>query len=168
MKIFYEDIFRELNRNGVKYVVAGGVAVVLHGVIRLTLDLDLYVDLHEDNLIKFITSMGLLGYKPKVPVKAADFIKQENREAWKKEKNMKVFSFIHLDRPTELIDVFIEEFIKYTKVDKEKEIITADDIKIPIMSIKHLKQLKKIAGREQDLKDIQALDTVERLRKSKG
>lgn len=165
--MFYENIFRVLNIYNVRYVVVGGVAVVLHGVVRLTMDLDLYVELSEDNLIKFVNALTSLGYGPKVPVNALDFVKASNRKTWKEEKGMKVFSFIHLDKPTELIDVFVDEFMDYGEVDKEKKIMSADGIEIPVVSIKHLKELKRLAGREQDLKDIQALDAVERLREAK-
>lgn len=166
--MFYEDVFRELNKQKVKYVVAGGVAVVLHGVVRLTVDLDLYVKLSENNLRKFVGALGSLGYKPKVPVNAIEFVKESNRKIWKKEKGMKVFSFIHLGKPRELIDVFVDELIKYSEVDREKKVMMANGIKIPVISIKHLKELKQMAGREQDLRDIQALDSVEKLREAKG
>lgn len=43
--MIYEEIFRALNANKVKYVVVGGIALVLHGVVRLTADLDLIVRL---------------------------------------------------------------------------------------------------------------------------
>jgi hypothetical protein len=33
--MFYEDVIRGLNRRRVDYLVAGGVALVLHGVLRL-------------------------------------------------------------------------------------------------------------------------------------
>lgn len=77
--MFYEEIFRELNRRKIDYVVVGGVAVVMHGVVRLTADLDLMVHLEEKNLTKFVEVMNELGYKPKVPVKAESFIDPENR-----------------------------------------------------------------------------------------
>jgi hypothetical protein len=32
----FEEVFRKLNEADVRYVVVGGVAVVLHGVMRLT------------------------------------------------------------------------------------------------------------------------------------
>lgn len=38
--MYYEDVFRGFQKHKVKYVVVGGVAVVLHGVVRLTADLD--------------------------------------------------------------------------------------------------------------------------------
>lgn len=166
--MFYEEVFKTLSEYKVEYVVAGGVAVVLHGVVRLTVDLDLYVKLTERNLKKFINALESLEYSPKVPVKGIDFVSPINREKWKKEKKMKVFSFIHLKKPRELIDVFIDEIIDYNKVNNEKIVIKVDKLKIPIMSINHLKMLKKMAGREQDLADIRALDAVQRLREAKG
>lgn len=41
----FETVFAALNRYEVRYVVVGGLAVVLHGHPRLTGDLDLAVDL---------------------------------------------------------------------------------------------------------------------------
>jgi len=45
--MFYEELFEKLNMSGVDYVVVGGVALVLHGVVRLTADLDLMVHLRR-------------------------------------------------------------------------------------------------------------------------
>jgi hypothetical protein len=44
----YDDVFAALHRAGVRFVVVGGVAVVLQGHIRTTVDLDLVVDLAAD------------------------------------------------------------------------------------------------------------------------
>jgi hypothetical protein len=41
--MYYEDVFKKLDEKGIRYLVVGGVALVLHGVIRLTADLDLLV-----------------------------------------------------------------------------------------------------------------------------
>ena len=41
----FEPIFRALESGQVRYVAVGGIATVLHGVIRLTRDVDLVVDL---------------------------------------------------------------------------------------------------------------------------
>lgn len=44
----FEPILARLNEQGGRYVVGGGLAVVLHGHARLTVDLDLVVDLASD------------------------------------------------------------------------------------------------------------------------
>jgi hypothetical protein len=40
----FEPIFAALAERGVRFVVVGGVAVVLHGHSRSTVDLDLVID----------------------------------------------------------------------------------------------------------------------------
>lgn len=161
--MFYEEVFRGLNKNRVKYVVVGGVAVVLHGVVRFTADLDLFVGLSKSNLLRFAEVLTKLGYRPKVPVKATDFADTSNRKRWKKEKGMVVFSFFHFKRHQDSIDVFVYEPIKFDRAYRERKIIDAEGIKIPVISMKHLKELKDIARRPQDLADIDALEVIETL-----
>jgi hypothetical protein len=141
--------------------VVGGVALVLHGVVRLTADLDLFLEMGAANLGKFIGAMTALGYKPKVPVKAEDFINPEKRRQWKEEKGMQVFSFYHPDKPMDLIDVFVDEPMPYEEVKRQKKVVEARGIPIPVLSVKHLKQLKRISARPQDLADIEALEEME-------
>ena len=161
--MFYEEVFRKLTDREVKYAVAGGVALVLHGVVRLTADLDLIVELSTENLRKFIRAINELGYKPKPPVDAEDFIDPLNRKAWKEEKGMEVFSFYHPKMPINLIDVFVNEPIGFNEIESEIVIFKARDIKIPVISKKHLKALKRKANRPQDIADIEALEEIEQM-----
>lgn len=160
--IFYEDIFKAFEKEKIDYVVVGGLAAVLHGLMRLTVDLDLIVALEKSNLEKFSEVMKKLGYRPKVPANPKDLGDPQIREQWINEKNMKVFSFYHDKDQSKLIDVFVTEPIPFEKLNKDKKIIKADHIHIPICSIEHLIELKKISGRPQDLADIKGLN---RLRK---
>jgi len=72
--IYYENVFRSLQKDNILCVVAGGVALVLHSVVRFTADLDLIVDLEHENLRRFILTMTELGYRPRNPVNAEDFL----------------------------------------------------------------------------------------------
>ena len=56
--MIYERIFEALNRKEVRYLVVGGVAMVLYGYGRLTVDLDLLVDLDSDNLDKLVKALN--------------------------------------------------------------------------------------------------------------
>ena len=161
--MFYEEVFRKLADRKVKYVVAGGVALVLHGVVRLTADLDLIVELSTENLRKFITAINELGYKPKPPVNAEDFIDPLNRKAWKKEKGMEVFSFYHPKMQMNLIDIFVNEPIRFNEIESEIVMFKARGIEIPVISKKHLKALKRKANRPQDIADIEALEEIDRI-----
>jgi len=54
--IFYEDVLRALDAAAIRFVLVGGVAVILHGVPRTTADLDLVIDLEEGNVRRFVGS----------------------------------------------------------------------------------------------------------------
>ncbi|HTG31645.1 MAG TPA: nucleotidyltransferase [Thermoanaerobaculia bacterium] len=44
------ELCKALNREGVRYVLIGGFAVILHGFVRSTKDVDLLVDASESNV----------------------------------------------------------------------------------------------------------------------
>ena len=160
--MYYENVFRVLQKSNIRYAVAGGVALVLHGVVRFTADVDLIVDLEQENLRRFVQAMTELGYRPRNPVKAEDFLDHAIREEWKREKGMEVFSFIDPAEPMTLIDVFIEEKIPFREVMQDLVRVTAKGISIPVVSLAHLKRLKKAAGRPQDIADIEAIEAMEK------
>ncbi len=162
--MFYEEVFRELNREKVKYVIAGGIAVNLHGVPRVTEDLDLIIYLAKENVDKFAKAMETLGYKPKIPVKIEDFGVEKNRESWIKNKGMVVFSLWNKNLPYRIIDVFVKEPIDFKELYRDKVNISVGIFKIPVVSIGHLIKLKQISGRKQDISDIVSLKRVKKLR----
>jgi hypothetical protein len=63
-----------------------------------------------------------------------------------------------------LIDVFIDEPIDFLKAERQKIIMMGKQIKIPVISREDLIKLKKLAGRPQDLADIDALNELERVK----
>ena len=57
-----QDVFASLSRHDVRYVVIGGIAVVLHGVPRATFDLDILIDATPSNaasLLRALIDAGL-------------------------------------------------------------------------------------------------------------
>jgi hypothetical protein len=158
--MLYTDVFNRLAEQRINYAVTGGIALVLHGVVRFTADLDLIVDLSEDNLKLFVNVMGELGYRPKQPVPPDDLCNPEIRMQWADEKHMVVFSFYHPEKPLNLVDVFITEPLPFSVIEKELVWFEAGNVRIPVVSKAHLKQLKQIAGRPQDISDIEILEEL--------
>lgn len=148
---------------GVRYLVAGGVAVTLHGVERGTVDLDLIVDFEPENVKKFAQVLEALNYRPKVPVKGVDFADPAKRKKWIKEKGMIVFSFCHKDQPLDVIDVFVYHPRPYDQMERRRKNVKAGRFIIPICSIDDLIYMKKKAGRKQDLADIRVLKSIKKL-----
>ena len=164
--MIYEEVFKELNKRKVKYVVVGGIALVLYGILRFTADLDLVIHLEEKNIDRFFKAIKNLGFKPKIPVTQQEFKDKKKREEWAKKKNMIVFSFYHPKDSLKIIDVFIKEPIKFESLYKEAKKIKVKKITIPLASLKHLKQLKKRAKREKDLIDLIKLKDFEKIEKN--
>jgi hypothetical protein len=77
-----EAIVAALNRGSVRYLIAGGLAVNAHGYIRTTLDVDLVVSLDSANVVRAFEALATLGYRPLVPITAAQFADAEMRRGW--------------------------------------------------------------------------------------
>ena len=165
MEIFYGKVFKALNKAGVKYVVVGGVAVVLYGYMRNTGDLDLIVLLEEKNLEKFYKALISINYLPKVPVTKEQFKDAKQRNQWKKTKGMIVFSFFNREPPFELIDMFVDEPIAFKELYQKKKNVDVGGLKVPLIGIDHLIKLKKMAGRDKDLNDITQLNEIKRIQR---
>ena len=136
----------------------------LHGIPRVTEDLDLLIALDERNVNKFAKAMKGLGYKPKVPVTIEDFGIKKNRESWIKEKGMVVFSLWNTKIPYRIIDVFVKNPIDFEELYKDRLTIPLGEFNISVISINHLIKLKKIASRKQDISDIESLKRIKKLR----
>ena len=152
--IKFESLFSALNKGKVRYLVVGGIAVNLYGIERATADIDLVVDLEENNLQKFIKVMKEHNYKPKIPVKLDDFTEKEKRENWIKEKGMMVFSPFDPQNPFFLLDVFVTEPFDFDEVFEARKEMKSGNVKIPVISIGHLVEMKEKTGRPQDVSDV--------------
>lgn len=158
--MFYEEVFRKLNQSNIKYLVAGGLAVNLHGVPRMTQDLDLLIDLGKDNILNIIEALKDIGYQCKIPEDPNLFAIPEIREKWKNEKNMKVFSFFHKLAPYQIIDLMFDTPVPFAEASKNKVVKTASDLSIPLVAIPDLIKLKEGTGRMHDQSDIYMLQEI--------
>jgi len=159
--IHLEVIFKALNAANARYLVVGGVAVMAHGYVRMTRDLDLVIALDGDNPTLVLTVFQKLGYRPTVPVQLMDFTNSENRHVWKMEKGMLVFQIIsdrYVDCP---VDIFVEEPISFSEMYSARvEYEISPQLNIPIIGLTHLRRLKRDAGRPRDLLDLEELDQL--------
>ncbi len=166
--MFYTKIFDELNKNGVRYLVIGGIAVNLYGYDRATGDIDIMISFSEENIEKFKSFTETLGFKPRSPVSIKDLADGDKRKEWIEEKNAKVFTIYNPKNMLESIDVMIMEYIDFEFAYKNMEYAKANRLKIPLISIDDLIRLKEISGRERDKIDIKALRTIKELRNEKN
>lgn len=155
-----ETILAALEEAGVHFVVAGGVAVVLHGHLRFTADLDLVLALQRDNVLAALAALQRLGYRPRAPVALEQFADPEVRARWTRDKDMKVFSLWSDAFPGTDVDLFAQEPIPFVElVGRAKQAPLAKTV-VAIASIPDLIRMKRDAGRPQDLADIAALEAI--------
>jgi hypothetical protein len=157
----YEPVFSALNVAGVRYVVVGGVAAVLHGHARLTADLDLVVDLSAPQAKRTIETLVALGLEPRAPVDPLGFADPSQRAAWIKEKNMEVFSMWSRKDPMLIVDLFVQDPIPFEELWDRSLAIALGNTTVRVAAIADLISMKRRAGRPQDLLDIEELRRIE-------
>ncbi len=153
-------ILGALTDSRVRYVVVGGVAVVLHGHLRFTADLDLVIALDRDNVLAALSALKRLGFQPRSPVPADQFADPEVRATWIREKGLTVFSLWGPDYPGTDVDLFAEEPIPFEDLSGRAQIADLSGRPTPIASIPDLIAMKRKAGRPTDLEDIAALEEI--------
>ena len=153
-----EAIVRALNTAEVKYLVVGGLAVNAHGFVRLTRDIDIVLQLDPANIRKGLNALFEVGYKMSIPAKPEDFASPETREDRRRNKGMitlKLWSDEHQRTP---VDIFVFE-----PFDFAKEFAAAAPLEVCpglgayVVSLETLLEMKRDAGRPQDLIDIEEL-----------
>jgi predicted nucleotidyltransferase len=155
-----EWVLTALEQAGVRYLVVGGVAVVLHGYLRTTLDLDLVLQLDRDNLERALRAFSHLGFRPQAPVPLSSFADAQNRETWVREKNMTVFSLWQPDHPGFAVDLFIQEPFDFDAVYRRALRVPLQGVEATVVSRDDLLEMKRATGRARDLEDIEALSEL--------
>ncbi len=158
------DIFAALNRRRVKYLVVGGIAVVLHGVNRFTWDVDLSVELTVGNLGRLMEAMRDLGFERRVPAPIEGLADPKVRRLWTQRRGMKVYSFFESQPPARVIDVMVKPLAQFDRVYGRRVTVRAKGVSIPLVPVDVLLRMKREAGRPEDLFDIAQLKALKRMR----
>ncbi|MGH7322892.1 MAG: nucleotidyl transferase AbiEii/AbiGii toxin family protein, partial [Candidatus Rokuibacteriota bacterium] len=137
MTFFYEDVLLALQDGGVRFVLVGGTAVILHGVPRTTADLDIVIDLEESNVRRLIEAMTRLGFRPRAPIPAADLATPERRREWIEEKGMRAFTFQRPGRLLDEVDIIIDAPLTFAELRGEARVLEAEGLRLPVASPRH-------------------------------
>jgi hypothetical protein len=159
--VFYLELFKALQDDSVRYVVVGGLAVNLHGVGRLTMDVDLVVALDGENLSRFAKAAQRLALKPVVPVTLAELGDAAKVRSWIEEKHMLVFALRPPAAADPTIDLLMQPVVSFAEMYGARVDKDIAGIRVPVASIPHLIALKTGTGRLKDESDIAALRALE-------
>jgi predicted nucleotidyltransferase len=158
-----ELIIKSLNHHQVRYLIAGGLAVVAHGYVRFTADVDVILAMDSSNLARAVAALKDLNYKPRAPVDFELFIDSIHRRKWIEEKGLTVFSLFSPNHPATEIDLFVDPPLVFA--DAYARVATmeiAPGIAATFCSLEDLIELKSQAARPRDLEDIARLNAIRR------
>jgi hypothetical protein len=147
----------------VDFVVAGGVAAVLHGVERMTLDLDVAVSLDRPNLRRFLSALDRLRLVPRAPIPPDTILDAARVEDLVREKNALVFTFWNPQEPYRQIDMFLTRENSFDDLVVDAHALTIRGRTIRVASRRKLIEMKSRVRpvREKDLSDIKALIQID-------
>lgn len=142
-------IVRCLNEAEIDYALCGGLAVAVHGYVRATKDIDILIC--KESLPSARKALAPIGY----------------------DLDAGIFKFDHgTDRETQLFRLSRAEGSTLTTLDlmlvtpildavwNERETVKAYDTEIKVVSKAALIKMKELAGRYQDLADIESLRKI--------
>jgi hypothetical protein len=138
------DLLGAFSSSGVEYLVVGGWAVSVHSVPRFTKDLDLWIGTAQDNLERAAAALGLYG--------APDSIVEQARRLGPDE-------FLFFGVPPARVDLlrFIPG-VDFEEAFSRRLDVPWGDAMVHIIGRDDLIRAKRAAGREQDLRDVRALE----------
>ncbi len=159
--MFYLELFRALQEDDVRYMVVGGLAVNLHGVSRLTMDVDLVIALDGENLSRFARAAQRLSLKPIVPVTLADLGDAAKVRSWIEEKHMLAFALRPPGHADPTIELLMQPSVPFADAYSRRIEKDLGGVRVPIACVDDLIAPKTGTGRQKDESDITALRALE-------
>lgn len=161
--MFYLDLFRELQKHDVQYVVVGGIAINLHGVERATMDVDLVLAMNEANLQRFLRVATELELKPSLPVKIESLCDAAQLDKWVKEKHMIAFCLRPSSKTAPSVDIIVRPTVSFESMYQNRVEKDIGGVRFKLVSVDDLIALKTGTGRTKDASDIVALNKVKQI-----
>lgn len=140
-----ERVFGALQAAGADYVTVGGMALIAHGVVRATLDVDLIPDPDAANLLRLAEALDALGGRPRGEPETSI-----TPELLALDANMR------FDTDAGQVDVLAAEIYRRLYPDLRKRAVRVDlgEVDVIVVSRADLIRLKAGSGRDRDLLDI--------------
>ena len=153
------EIILALADADVDFVIGGGVACVLQGVERFTMDLDIAINLTPENLKRFTAVMKEQRLTPRVPVSPEVLLNPDAVKVMVEEKHALVFTFVDANNPIRHVDVFLRDDLSYGVLNRHADKIDLSGRSIKIVTRQKLLAIKEaiVPPRDKDQLDIAAL-----------
>jgi predicted nucleotidyltransferase len=148
-------VLEALDKKGVEYILIGGVAVILHGIERLTSDIDIFVKMDDENIARLRNALHSISEDQSIDEITLEALQE--------------FAVIRFGTSDEFyIDIMARLGEVAVYEDLEFEILLHQGIKIRIATPETLYKLKKDTLRQKDKFDAAYLKYLIDIRHSKS
>ncbi len=139
----FKDFLRLLSENNVEYLLVGGYAVALHGYVRYTSDMDIWVFTSSENatrVVAVLQEFGIPDAEVLLPV-------------LQKEKRV-----VAMGIPPYKIEVITTiDGVDFQECYANRKVLEIDGMNINFISLQDLRKNKLASGRFKDLDDLEHL-----------
>lgn len=141
----FRDMVLELTAAGVEYLIVGGHAVAAHGVVRATLDIDIFVRSNPENASRVMQALRAWGAPVETHgISEADFSNPG--------------TVYQLGLPPRRIDLLTKiDGVTFDEACEGKLVVRLGDVEFPVIGREALIRNKLASGRHKDLGDVEAL-----------
>lgn len=144
----FKEFLKLLNDNQVVYLIVGGYAVGFHGYPRFTEDIDIWIDNTEGNRLKIRRVLESFGFS-EPDLKSIDLANARK--------------IVKIGKEPFRIDLLKNiPGVRFDLCYSKRVESTIDGVRVPFISLLHLKKNKKATGRPQDHNDVAHLTTPKR------
>jgi hypothetical protein len=148
-----QEILAALERHGVRYVLVGGLAAVLHGSAHLTTDVDVVPEDGRENLARLSRALHELDARIRVSGEPNGVPFDHSAESLSR---VRVWNLV-----TDLGDLdvnFVPSGTRgYRDLERDAEVMTVRGIQVPVASLADVIRSKEAAGRARDRAVLPAL-----------
>ena len=142
----FKEFLKSLNSNNVEYLLIGGYAVGIHGHIRATNDLDVWINVSLENAARIDRALREFGFATPT-LTSALFLAMDN--------------VVRMGVPPFRIEILTSiSGVEFDACYAEREMIQVEELAIPVISLARLRENKAASGRAKDLGDLSELPDV--------
>lgn len=139
----FKEFLKLLNSNRVEYLLIGGYAVSVHGHVRATNDLDVWVKVSPENAARIERALREFGFGAALA----------SRDLFLTGNNV-----VRMGVPPIRIEILTSiSGVEFDPCYTEKQMSQIEEIIVPVISLARLRQNKAAAGRAKDLADLESL-----------
>ncbi|MBI5211304.1 MAG: nucleotidyl transferase AbiEii/AbiGii toxin family protein [Elusimicrobia bacterium] len=140
------SVLRALEKEKVRYVLVGGVALTIHGLVRTTEDIDLFIEPEKDNVERIKTALRSVFSDPEIDKISADDLAGD----------YPTIRYVPHEEPF-VIDIIarLGEAFGYDDLEAEERLI--EGVRVRVATPATLYRMKKDTVRPIDRADAEAL-----------